>query len=123
MSGDELLTRLEDILEAIREVEAFIGTKTFDDYMAEPLLRRGVERDIEIISEASRHLPKSLKTRYPIIPWRKVAGIGNVLRHGYRVVDDHEMWDIVSTDLAPLKTTIRSMMLEVGGEPDGDHGR
>jgi uncharacterized protein with HEPN domain len=123
MSAAELLSRLEDILEAIAEIEAFIGEKTFDDYMAEPLLRRGVERDIEIISEASRHIPKSLKSRYPLIPWRKVAGIGNVLRHGYKNVDDHEMWDNASTDLAPLKTSIQSMMLEVGSEPDGNHGR
>jgi uncharacterized protein with HEPN domain len=123
MSAAEILSRLEDILEAIAEIEAFIGEKTFDDYMAEPLLRRGVERDIEIISEASRHIPKSLKSRYPLIPWRKVAGIGNVLRHGYKNVDDHEMWDNASTDLAPLKTSIQSMMIEVGSEPDGNHGR
>jgi uncharacterized protein with HEPN domain len=91
--------------------------------MAEPLLRRGIERDIEIISETSRHVPKRLKIRYPIIPWREVAGIGNVLGHGYMIVDHHEIWDIASTDLAPLKATIHSMMLEVDGEPDGDHGR
>jgi len=123
MAAAELLSRLEDILEAIAEIEAFIGNKTFDDYMAEPLLRRGVERDIEIISEASRHIPRSLKTRYALVPWRKVAGIGNILRHGYKNVDDHEMWDIANTELAPLKTTIQSMMLEVGSQPDGDHDR
>jgi uncharacterized protein with HEPN domain len=39
-----------------------------------------VERGIEIISEASRHLPDELKARHPEIPWPKVAGIGNVLR-------------------------------------------
>lgn len=123
MSAAERLSRLEDILEAIAEIEAFIRAKTFDDYMAEPLLRRGVERDIEIISEASRHIPRSFKTRYPLIPWRKVAGIGNILRHGYKNVDDHEMWDIANTDLAPLKTTIQSMMLEVGSEPGGKPDR
>jgi uncharacterized protein with HEPN domain len=117
MSAAELLSRLEDILEAIAETEAFISGKTFDDYMAEPLLRRGVERDIEIISEASRHIPRSLKAKYSLIPWRKVAGIGNILRHGYKVVDDHEIWDIASTDLAPLKAAIRNMMVEVDREP------
>ena len=42
-----------------------------------------VERGIEIISEASRRLPDELKARHPEIPWSKVAGIGNVLRHEY----------------------------------------
>ena len=42
-----------------------------------------VERGVEIISEASRRLSEDLKTRHPEIPWPKVAGIGNVLRHNY----------------------------------------
>lgn len=40
-----------------------------------------IERGIEIVSESSRHLPDRLKARHPNIPWRKVAGIGTVLRH------------------------------------------
>lgn len=48
-----------------------------------------VKRDAEIISEASRHLPDAMKARHPGIPWPKVAGIGNVLRHDYeRVAHD-----------------------------------
>lgn len=45
-----------------------------------------VQRGIEIISEASRHLSSELKARHPEIPWQKVAGIGNVLRHGYETI-------------------------------------
>jgi uncharacterized protein with HEPN domain len=48
-----------------------------------------IERDIEIISEASRHLTYELKARRTEIPWSKVAGMGNVLRHEYeRVAHD-----------------------------------
>jgi hypothetical protein len=42
-----------------------------------------VERGIEIISEAGRRLPGELKRRHPEIPWRKIAGVGNVLRDEY----------------------------------------
>ena len=42
-----------------------------------------VERGLEIISEASRRLPDEIKAKHPEIPWPKVAGIGNVLRHNY----------------------------------------
>jgi uncharacterized protein with HEPN domain len=45
-----------------------------------------VERGAEIISEASRRLPGEMKARHPEIPWSKVAGIGNVLRHDYQAV-------------------------------------
>jgi hypothetical protein len=45
--------------------------------------QRLVERGIEIISEASRHLTDETKARHPEMPWQKVATIGNVLRHNY----------------------------------------
>jgi uncharacterized protein with HEPN domain len=116
----DLTGRLDDILPAIREIEAFAAGKTFDDYTAEPMLRRAVERDVEMISEASRHIPEKLKDKYSSIPWRKVAGIGNILRHGYKLIDDHEMWDIVTSDLAPLKATIEPMRREVESGSDGE---
>jgi uncharacterized protein with HEPN domain len=103
-------SRLEDILAAIRDIESFTASKSFDDYMAVPMMRRAVERSIEIVSEASRHVPDDLKAQHPQIPWRRIADIGNVLRHGYKVVDDAEMWDIVVRDLAPLKAVIEQML-------------
>jgi uncharacterized protein with HEPN domain len=115
MSITDLAARLDDILAVMREIETFAAGKTFDDYMADAMLRRAVERDVEIISETSRYIPETLTATHPIIPWRKVAGVGNVLRHGYKLIDDHEMWDIVTHDLAPLKATIESMLLEIDG--------
>jgi uncharacterized protein with HEPN domain len=48
-----------------------------------------------IVSEASRHLADELKARHPEIPWAKVAGIGNVLRHDYENVAAPIMWKLV----------------------------
>ena len=114
MSADKILSRLEDIMEAIRDAEDSVRGKSFEDYLAEPMLRSAVERKIEIISEASRHVPMELKTKYPGIPWRKVAGIGNILRHGYKLIDDHEIWDVARNELAPLKAVVESMIVEIG---------
>jgi uncharacterized protein with HEPN domain len=108
--------RLEDILAAIRDIEAFTAGQSFDHYMAEPMMRRAVERSVEIVSEASRHVPDDLKARHPQIPWRRIADIGNVLRHGYKVVDDAEMWDIVVRDLAPLKAATEQMLNDLGSK-------
>lgn len=55
---------------------------------------RTVERSIEIISEASRHIPEELKAQFPDVPWQQIAGIGNVLRQDYEIVDDHITWDV-----------------------------
>ncbi len=61
-----------------------------------------VERGIEIISEASRRLPPEMKVRHPAIPWAKVAGIGNVLRHDYERVAYDILWHVVHDDLPKL---------------------
>jgi uncharacterized protein with HEPN domain len=50
-----------------------------------------VERGIEIISEASRHVPDELKLQYRHIYWREIAGIGNLVRHVYGRIDDRIM--------------------------------
>jgi uncharacterized protein with HEPN domain len=106
-------SRLEDMLGAIRDIEAFTSGKSFEDYMAEPMMRRAVERSVEIISEASRHVPDDLKARRPQIPWRWIADIGNVLCHAYKVVDDAELWNIVIHDLAPLEAAVEAMLRAV----------
>jgi uncharacterized protein with HEPN domain len=112
----DVADRLKDILQEIREIEAFARGRTFDDYMSSTMLRRAVERSIEIISEASRHVPDDLKARHPQIPWRRVAGAGNVLRHGYKLIRDDEIWRIATTELQPLKSAAELTLREI--EPD-----
>jgi uncharacterized protein with HEPN domain len=74
---------LQDILTAIHGIEAAITDKTYADFRSDWLLRHGVQRGIEIISEASRHIPAALLASRPEIAWDQVKGIGSVLRHEY----------------------------------------
>jgi uncharacterized protein with HEPN domain len=74
-----------------------------------------VERGVEIISEASRHLPDDLKARNREIPWQKVAGIGNVLRHDYESIAAAVLWKLVQADLPTLERACRS---ELAAEED-----
>ncbi len=66
-----------------------------------------VERGVEIISEASRHLSDELKARHPHIPWGKVAGIGNILRHNYENIAAPVMWKLAQEDLSALESVCR----------------
>ena len=70
------------------------------------MLRDAVERGIEIISEASRHLPEDLKAEHPEVSWRNAAGIGNIIRHGYDVVDDQAIWNTIEQSLPPLRAAV-----------------
>lgn len=122
MAERSSLPRLIDIIEAIEKVRRVLGDLTLDAFAADWEKRWLVERGTEIISEASRRLSDELKARHPEIPWRKVAGIGNILRHNYEDVAAPVMWTLVRDELPPLEKVCREEMAaaqvrEGGGGP------
>lgn len=98
------------MVEAIEGIEMAAAGMTFAQYQQSWQVRRAVERGIEIISEASRHVPEELKLRYPHIYWREIAGIGNLLRHEYGRIDDRIMWRVVQRYLPDLKGVVLDML-------------
>ena len=101
--------RLDDILRSIEWIEQDIKGKTFDAFVRDRRLRQLLERNLEIVSEASRHIPERMKAKHPGIPWREIAAIGNVLRHEYGGTDPLILWDAARADLKALKTAVRRM--------------
>ena len=79
---------IHDILEAVERVEEITRNKTLIDFESNWQLQWLVQRAIEIISEASRAILDDLTSRRPEIPWSRVAGIGNILRHEYSGLSD-----------------------------------
>src|SRR5438552_3589598 len=99
---------LRAILEAIDGIESATRGKTIEDYHANWLLRHGIQRGIEIISEAARRVPAELLATQPDVPWEQITGIGNVLRHEYHRVSDPVIWNVVQRHLPVLKTAVAS---------------
>ena len=109
MAHDPTL-RLEDILRSIEWIEQDTKGKTLQSFARSRRAQQLVERNIEIISEATRGIPDDLKTAHPKIPWREIAGIGNVLRHEYAGVAPKILWGVVQADLKPLKQAVTAML-------------
>jgi uncharacterized protein with HEPN domain len=107
MAQSSPVARLTDIIEAIELMRSEMAGVTLAAFEPDRRKRWLVERGIEIISEASRHLSDELKGRHPGIPWPKVAGIGNVLRHEYEDVAHDVLWHVVRDDLPPLEQACR----------------
>lgn len=104
-----VLAALHDMETAIDGIEASIRGLTLEAFKANWVVRHAVQRGLEIISEASRNLPPELTDPFPLVPWRQVRDIGNVLRHGYHGVDDGLIWLIASHQLQTLRHAIDGM--------------
>jgi len=98
-----LIPRLTDIVDAIERIRSVLRDTSLEAFEADWQKQWLVERGVLIVSEASRHLTDELKARYPEIPWKKVAGIGNVLRHSYENVAAPIMWKLAQVDLPVLQ--------------------
>ncbi len=101
------IARLTDIIEAVDRIRSEMAGVTLRSLEPDRRKRWLVEGGIEIISEASRHLSEELKARHPEIPWSKVAGIGNVLRHEYERIAHDVLMRVVRDDLPPLEKACR----------------
>jgi uncharacterized protein with HEPN domain len=110
MASRSIAARLHDILEAIEGIKRTTAGLDFADYEEHWAVRRATERGIEIISEASRHLPADRKREHPDVPWREIAGIGNKLRHEYQRIEDRVLWNVVQRELEPLERAAREML-------------
>ncbi|MEJ6783310.1 HepT-like ribonuclease domain-containing protein [Aminobacter sp. Piv2-1] len=104
---------LAEILAALDGIEKATSGKTLHDYEQDWLLKHGVQRGIEIISEAARHLPAELLVTEPEIPWKQIRGIGNVLRHEYHRIADPIVWAVVTDSLPTLRKAIERIATEV----------
>jgi uncharacterized protein with HEPN domain len=102
--------RLSDILENIDAVAEMIKGIDLGAYRRDVMLRRAIERCVEIISEPGRHIPAKLKMEHAHQPWDEIAGIGNLLRHHYERIDDLIMWKIATRSLPELRPTIVTMI-------------
>ena len=110
MPAPTVRDRLQHIVDAIDRIEAMWAGKGYQDYLTDELRRLATDRLLEIISEASRHVPEKDKADHPETPWRQIRRFGNILRHFYERVDHQEVWEIITLDLPALGVVIASII-------------
>jgi len=83
MSKREVEDYLQDILDAVAAIEQFTISINFEDFSQNLEKVFAVSRAIEIIGEAVKRIPDSVRSQYPDIPWRDVAGMRDKLIYNY----------------------------------------
>ena len=109
---------LYDIRRAAELLTEFTAGKTLADYQRDAMLRAAVERQFEVIGEATARLAKvdqGLAAR--IGDYRRIVAFRNILIHGYAEVDDRLVWDVVEAKLPKLRRDVDALLKEEGSAP------
>ena len=117
MSEKRIFTdSLNDILNEINNISKFIGKKSYAKFVTDEKTIYAVTRSLEIIGEATKNLPGDFKDKYPEIPWKDIAGMGDKLIHAYFGVSLEKVWLVTKQDLPELRLKVANILRKIENE-------
>ena len=107
MRDDEV--HLRHVLDSPGAIQAYIvGGR--DGFFGDRKTQKATIRELQELAESCQRLSAQLKDRHPEIPWKDIAGFRNVLVHDYLGLNLSRVWNIITSDLPPLRTAVRAML-------------
>jgi uncharacterized protein with HEPN domain len=103
---------IEDIIEHMKYAEEFIKFMTFEEFANDKKTVLSVTKCIEIVGEAAKQIPDSIREKYPEIPWRDMAGIRDRLVHGYFKVNLEIVWVTVAIEFPEIRPMIENALAD-----------
>src|SRR3990167_2857496 len=104
---------IEDILESIKLIEKYIRNISKENLDNNQKLKDSIVRRLEIIGEAVKNIPDNFRKKYPEVPWKKIAGLRDIIIHTYFNIDLDITWNIIKKDLPDLKEKILKIRTEL----------
>lgn len=114
MSRD-LRLYLDDILEGLIKIEIYVEGLSFATFSEDSKTIDAVVRNFEIVGEASKQLPESIRLRYPDVEWREISGMRDKLIHAYFSVSLEVVWKTAKERVPKLKSAIQQVLDDLEG--------
>jgi uncharacterized protein with HEPN domain len=108
---------IKDICDAIDYVKTFVGTMSFEEFIADEKTKSAVGFKIENIGEASKNIPRAIKSKYRDLPWTDMARMRDKITHFYFGIDYKVVWKVVKEDIPAIEPAIRKILSDLS-EPD-----
>lgn len=109
----EISDYVNDILDATTKITEFTKNMDYSVFIKDEKTVFAVIRALEIIGEAAKNIPGSMRIKYPNVPWKEITGIRNKLIHEYFGVDHEVIWRTIKEDIPPLNSEISRILKEI----------
>lgn len=109
MSPRDWRERIQDILDAIVEIQTFTRGINYEAFREDNRSVRAVEMNFIIIGESANQIPEEIEEMHPEIPWDLMRAMRNRIVHVYFQVDEKLMWDTIQNDLPPLVNLLNKL--------------
>jgi uncharacterized protein with HEPN domain len=109
MSKRDYRLFINDMYDCACKILDYVKGLSFEEFIKNEMLIDAVIRNLEIIGEASKHLPVGLRRKYPQIEWRKIGDLRNIVIHEYFAIDYDILWDIVQNKVPTLLKEVGKM--------------
>lgn len=110
MSKRDIALYIDDIKSSIGKVEEYIKDMSYEKFSNDSRTIDAVVRNLEIIGEAVKNIPKEVQVKNPAIPWKKIIGARNKAIHEYFGIDSKILWVTVKEDIPQLKEQIKKII-------------
>jgi hypothetical protein len=104
---------LEDIVTAVSKVEKYVKGMSQAEFVKDEKTLDAVVRNFEIIGEAVKSVPESVKKKYPEVEWKEASGFRDVLIHDYFGISIEAVWDTIRNDIPNFKKHISNVYKKV----------
>jgi uncharacterized protein with HEPN domain len=84
-------------------------------FLQSKMIQDAVLRNLEIVGEAVKGLDANTRNRAPNIPWRRIAGMRDVLIHSYFGVDLEIVWRVAEVEVPLLLDVAFRLISELEG--------
>jgi len=101
---------LQDIWESILAIEEYTSQITDKEFYSNLQVQDAVARRLEIIGEAVKNIDENFRNKYPEVPWKKIAGMRDIIAHEYFAIKLERIWNVIKKDLPELKPQILLMI-------------
>ncbi len=101
---------ISHIIESINLIEEFSKGLTKEKLADNKLKQSAIIRQIEIIGEAAKNLPKEFTEKHQDIPWKDIVGMRDKIIHQYFDIDINIVWDVLEVNLPEIKTKIQRIL-------------